>query len=291
MVHTHDHDTEGNIQVAFLLNLFFALFELVGALLTNSLALLSSGLHDFGDTLSLGLSLILNKLAKKDRTPTFTYGYRRLSLLAAFLNSLILIVGAMVVFFEAIPRLMQPQHSNADGMFIFAIIGLAVNSVAYIRLKAGKTMSEKVAALHLLDDVLALGAVLIISVVIKFYDLHILDPLLSIVITLYVLWNVIKNFKKTINLFLQAAPDNMNITKLEADIKSISNVLGIHDTHVWSLDGEHNILSTHIVVKDDASHEEMVEIKCQAKLLISKEQIQHSTVEIECENEKCDIHD
>jgi cobalt-zinc-cadmium efflux system protein len=291
MTHPHDHDTEGNIQVAFLLNLFFALFELVGALLTNSLSLLSSGLHDFGDTLSLGLSLVLNKLAKKDRTPTFTYGYRRLSLLAAFLNSLILIAGAMVVFFEAIPRLMHPEHSNADGMFIIAIIGLGVNSVAYFRLKAGKTMSEKVAALHLLDDVLALGAVLIISVVIKFYDLHILDPLLSILITLYVLWNVIKNFKKTINLFLQAVPDNMNIAKLEADIKNISNVVGIHDTHVWSLDGEHNILSTHIVVKDDSSHEEMVEIKCQAKLLISKEQIQHSTVEIECENEKCDIHD
>ncbi len=275
------------LTTAFLLNLLFAIAELVGGFYTNSLAILSNGLHDVGDSISLGIAWIFDRLSKQERTHTFSYGYKRFSLVSALLNSIILLIGSFFILSEAIPRLSSPQHSNADGMFVFALVGVCINLVAYVRLKRGKTMNEQVSALHLLDDVLGLSSVLVISVIIKVFDIHILDPILSILITMYLLSKVLQNLKKTLSIFLQSVPENVDLPLIEKHVLTIPNVMKMHDTHVWSLDGESNVFTTHLVVPNDTSHEEMVRVKNQAKEYIQKQNVSHVTIEIGCEDEAC----
>jgi cobalt-zinc-cadmium efflux system protein len=289
MSHDHSHEGNKNITIAFFLNLVFAIAELIGGTYTNSLAILSNGLHDLGDTFSLGMAWFFDRVSKKERTANFSYGYKRFSLVSALLNSVILLIGSFFILSEAIPRLMNPQHSNANGMFVFALVGLFINLIAYLRLKRGKTMNEQVSALHLLDDVLGLSSVLIISVIIKFRDIHILDPILSILITLYLLSKVFNNLKKTISIFLQSTPQNVDVPSIEKHILTIPKVLKTHDTHVWSLDGESNVLTTHIVVPDNTTHEEMITIKHQARSYIQTMNVSHVTIEVECEKEDCSL--
>lgn len=283
---SHNHAVS-NIKMAFFLNLFFAIFEIVGSFFTHSLAVLSTGLHDLGDSLSLGSSWYLEKISRNKRNVHFSYGYRRFSLLAAVISSLILLIGSFFIISESFDRLLHPEHSNAGGMILFAIFGIAVNLIAVLRLKKGKSLNEKVIIWHLLDDVFGWAAVLVVAVVIIIRDMHFLDPLLSLLITVYVLWKVLKNFKKTILIFLQGVPESINISLLEGNVKAIKGVQALHDTHVWSLDGQYNILTTHIMLGKDLSQKEILDIKCKAKELIQKNNIQHVTIEMEQPNETC----
>ncbi|MEG0499489.1 MAG: cation diffusion facilitator family transporter [Rikenellaceae bacterium] len=192
--HHHHHNTSGKtIATAFLLNLFFAIFELFGGLYTNSIAITSDALHDFGDSISLGLAWYFEKLAKRKRTKSYSYGYKRFSVLGAIINSLILLCGSIVVLYEAIPRLFNPVHSDVKGMFIFAIVGIAVNGFAALRLKRGETLNERTVSLHLLEDVLGWVAILIGSIVMYFVDAPIIDPIMSVIITIFILYNVFRN--------------------------------------------------------------------------------------------------
>ncbi|HEX5169411.1 MAG TPA: cation diffusion facilitator family transporter, partial [Cyclobacteriaceae bacterium] len=171
--HSHNHDHEhreslGNIRMAFWLNTGFALFELAGGILTNSVAILSDALHDFGDSLSLGLAHFFEKKSEQTRDKAFSYGYRRFSLLGAFINSIVLIVGSIFVIQEAAKRLLEPQEVNARGMLLLAVIGVVVNLVAMLRLKRGSSINERVVSLHFLEDVLGWVAVMIGSIVMIF---------------------------------------------------------------------------------------------------------------------------
>ncbi len=288
MAHSHD-DSTANIKTAFFLNLFFSLAELIGGYLTNSLAIYSDALHDLGDTFSLGVSWYLDKVSKQPRNSSFSYGLGRFSLLSAFISSVVLLIGSLYILSEAIPRLLSPEHSNAQGMILFAIGGILINGIAVLRLKKGQSMNEKVIFLHILEDVLGWIAVLITGIIIYFYDIHILDPLLSMAIVLFVLWNVAKNLKATVKLFLQSVPEGLDITDLEANIKKIPHVQALHDTHLWTLDGIHHILTIHIVIANDTTDKEAVVIKCEAKKLFNKQNIEHSTIEIEREGEVCEL--
>lgn len=286
----HDHSSAtSNIKIAFFLNLFFAIFEIVGSFFTNSLAVLSTGLHDLGDSFSLGISFFLQNYSKKGRDKGFSYGYRRFSLLAAIINSIVIITGSFFVIAEAIKRIQNPVHSDAPGMILFAIIGITVNLIAAFRVSKGKSLNEKVIIWHLLDDVFGWIAVLIISCIIIFWDLHILDPALSILVSAFILWNVLKNFRKTIKVFLQGVPDSINVNELEKEILKLPHVKAIHDTHLWSLDGEYNILTTHIIIAKKISSETTLSVKCKIKEHIQSKNIQHSTIEIESEGEACKI--
>jgi len=284
----HAHSTS-NIKTAFLLNLFFTVFEVIGGILTNSTAILSDALHDFGDSVSLGLSLYLEKKAQKDRSSTFSYGFKRLSLLSGLISSLILITGSIIILSESIPRLMNPEHTNAKGMLGLAIVGILINGFAALRTRSGKTVNEEVITWHLLEDVLGWIAVFVTSLVMMFFDLHILDPLLSIAITLFVLWNVGKKLKYTLKIFLQAVPSNLSIRGIEKKLMSLASVKLVHDTHLWSLDGENHVLSTHLVLQKNLSISEALDVKCRAKEVIQKMGISHATVEIEKENESCNL--
>lgn len=289
MSHDHNHKSN-NIRIAFFLNLFFAILQVFVGLYTNSISILSNSLHDFGDSLSIGLSWYLDKLSDKKRTEKFSYGYKRFSVLAAMINSLVLLTGSFFIISEAVSRIIKPEHSNVKGMLLFAILGIAINTVAALRLIKSKKISEKTVSWHLVDDILGWIAVLIVSLVTMIRDIHILDPILSILITLFILWNVFKNLRTVLMIFLQGVPGNINQEKLENAILKLPNVKAIHDTHIWSLDGEHNILTTHLVFEHNAKENDMNDAKCRAKEIINKFNVGHSTIEIEKEEELCDLN-
>lgn len=284
--HSHSHDNS-NIKIAFFINLGFTLLEIVGGLMTNSIAILSDALHDLGDSVSLGMAWYLEQYSQKEHSSRFSYGYGRFSLLGAFINAVVLIIGSLFILSEAIPRLLTPEHSNAAGMVGFAVIGIAVNGAAVFRLRHERTMNAQVVAWHLLEDVLGWVAVLVVGITLLFVDIHILDPILSILITLYVLYNVIGNLKKTLQLFLQATPENIDLAQIEQKLAAVNGVKSTHHTHIWSLDGEHHVLTTHLVVDQNASKDDIVQIKAEGKAVVKELDLEHLTVEVEFENEDC----
>jgi cobalt-zinc-cadmium efflux system protein len=285
--HTHSNDNIRNIRAAFFLNLGFTVFEIVGGIYTNSLAILSDALHDLGDSFSLGMSWYLEKHSHKESDARYSYGYRRFSLLAALINTVILIVGSLYILSEAIPRLLNPEHSNATGMAVLAVVGIAVNGLAVLRVRRGHSLNAQVVAWHLFEDVLGWIAVLIVSISLMFTDIHILDPLLSILISLYVLYNVARSLRKTMALFLQAVPEAVNLPDVEHALLAIPQVQSVHHTHIWSLDGEHHVLTTHLVVDPDATKQDLIRIKQAAAGIAGQMSLEHATIELELEQD-CD---
>ena len=287
MSHNHSHDEIGNIKVAFFLNLSFTLLEIFGGLWTNSLAILSDAIHDLGDSVSLGLAWYFERLSEKGENGKYSYGYRRFSLLGAFINTTILIIGSLFILSEAIPRLLKPQGVNAPGMVLFAIVGILVNGLAVLRLRKGKSMNAKVVAWHLVEDVLGWAAVLIISVILVFFDLPILDPVLSILIAVFILFKVVGNLRKTVELFLQAVPDDKMFESVNRNLSQIENVRSIHHTHIWTLDGAHHVLTTHVVVQEDLGKDQVMCIKADIRNVLRDYDFSHITVEIEYGDSDC----
>ena len=204
--------------MGFVLNLFFALVELVGGLYTGSVAILSDALHDFGDSCSLGVAWYLERLSKKGRDQNFSYGYKRFSLLGALLISIILLVGSIFVITESIERIITPSEPHAGGMFVLALFGLAVNGYAAWRMMGGSSLNERAMRVHLMEDVLGWVAVLIVSVVMYFVDLPILDPILSLCITGWVLYNVYFNLRDNLRIFLQGVPEDVDSEELVEEV-------------------------------------------------------------------------
>ncbi len=288
--HHHDHSTK-NLKLAFLLNLGFTILEIIGGLWVNSVAILSDALHDLGDSFSLGISLYLDKKSKQGADKKYTFGYHRFSLLGALINSLVLIAGSAVIVSEAIKRIVTPAQSDALGMVIFAIIGVVVNGYAAWKVGEGKTLNERVVSWHLLEDVLGWASVLLVAIIMLFTDNPYLDPALSILITLYVLWNVLKRLRETLHLFLQGVPEDIHIEQLERQILAIDQVKSLHHTHIWSLEGEHHVFTTHVCLQDISSFAEVVETKASIKRILKQYPFTHYTLETELEEESCDLVD
>ena len=287
-IHIHDHKAEkstGNIRLAFFLNLIFAFIELLGGLYTNSVAILSDAVHDFGDSISLGFAWFLEKKSLKGRDENYSYGYKRFSLLGAIIISVVLIVSSFFIVRESIVRLMDPQETNAKGMLVFAFIGIAVNGFAAYRLRSGHSLSERAVSLHLLEDVLGWVAVLIASIVMLFIDLPILDPLLSIAITIWVMINIYRNLRDTFKVLMQEVPQNIDVTGLLSRIKEMPSVVGVHDFHMWSLDGYRNIMTLHVVTDNAITSDNRLQIKQDIKELALSFNVAHVTLEFEEENE------
>ncbi len=296
MSHSHSHNhhhadsSSKNLKIAFFINLSFTLLEIVGGLYVNSVAILSDALHDLGDTFSLGLSWFLNEHSKKKPNNKFTFGYSRFSLMGALINSIILIGGSIYIIIEAVQRLMNPEETNAEGMFFFAIVGIIVNGYAAFKLSGGKTLNERVVSLHLIEDVLGWVAVLIASVVMMFVDdVSFLDPLLSLGITLYILYNVVKRLKETLVIMLQGTPYDIDPEKLKNEILQVENVQSLHHVHIWSLEGENHVFAAHIKISNTASFNGVLNIKNAVKAVLKKYPFSHYTIEVELENESCDL--
>jgi len=285
--HGHHHSSTESIRVAFFLNLVFTLLEIAGGLWTNSLAILSDAIHDFGDSLSLGLAWYLDHFSKRTNDRRFSYGYRRFSLLSALINTLVLVGGSIVILSKAIPRLFNPQTANAPGMALIAVVGILVNGAAVVRLQGERSMNARVVAWHLLEDVLGWIAVLVVSIVLLLSDLYILDPILSILITLYVLYNTLSNLWKTASLFMQAVPENIDLDQIDEQLRAIPEIRSTHHTHVWSLDGEHHVLTTHIVIGEETSKDDVVCIRSEIQDVLRGLAFAHTTVEIEFGDDDC----
>ncbi|MEO9475092.1 MAG: cation diffusion facilitator family transporter [Cyclobacteriaceae bacterium] len=294
MSHNHDHShnhSEGNVKVAFFLNLSFTIIEVIGGLYTNSLAILSDALHDLGDSLSLGLSWYFQKLSKKGRTKKFSYGYKRFSLLGAIINSIVLVAGSIFILTKAIPELFNPGETNVQGMLYLAILGIVVNGAAVLKLRKGESLNEKVVSLHLLEDVLGWLAVLIGSIIMMYTDTPFIDPLLSVLISLFVLYNVYKNLRKSMLVILQGIPEDVSLEDIKEKLKDISEITDVHDNHVWSLDGEYNILTIHLRLDKDYKLSEQTKLKEKVRSQLKDESINHITIEFEGQNENCELED
>jgi cobalt-zinc-cadmium efflux system protein len=283
----HHHGNNDRIGWAFFLNVTFTIIEFIGGWLTNSTAIMADAVHDLGDSLSIGLAWLLSRLSYKEPSLTYSYGYKRLSLLGALFNSIVLVVGSIWILFEAIPRLSNPEMPMAEGMLGLALLGVAVNGYAVFKLKAGETMNEKVLTWHLLEDALGWVAVLIVSIVLLFVDLPILDPLLSIGFTLFILFNVVKNLKATLVLFLQGTPEEATQLKIKEKLSDIPEVNNIHHMHFWSLDGESHVLTAHLTLDQAYDVNKLIQLKERVAQSILEFNLSHTTIEFEFPNEVC----
>ena len=261
--HAHDHGHHGhlhhvgddqsvrNLTIAFWLNFVFTIAEIIGGIWTNSIAILADALHDLGDSLSLALALVMQRLSRRGRDKTFSYGYRRFSLLA--------------------------------------IAGIVFNGAAALRMHGGQTLIEQMVRWPLLEDVMGWVAVLITAIVMLFWDLPVLDPLLSIGINLFILYNVSRVLWETVKVFLQSVPDSVSVEKIESEIRKGQAVASIHDTHLWSLDGQHNILTTHVVVSRATTLDEIHAITGRVRAIAKSGGVSHATIKVEREDDDCGL--
>jgi cobalt-zinc-cadmium efflux system protein len=282
--HSHAGEDERRIAGAFFLNLAFTLIEAVGGLLTNSMAVLSDALHDLGDSIALGLAWHFARLSKREGNEVFTFGYRRFSLVGALVMSIVLFAGGGLVLFRAIPRILAPEPSNAEGMLILAGIGIAVNGFAALRMRAGRSLGERIVTWHFVEDILGWLAVLVAGSVMLIADVPVLDPLLSVLITLYVFWNVGKRLRETLRILLQGVPGEISLETVEKSIREISGICDVHHTHIWSQDGEHHVLTGHVVIRNADSYEDVAAVRRRIKEHVKQFGIEHATIEVESQD-------
>ncbi|MCU0576154.1 MAG: cation diffusion facilitator family transporter [Desulfobacterota bacterium] len=289
--HHHQQGDAKNIGFAFVLNLVFAVIEFVGGIYTNSLAIMADAVHDFGDSVALGSAWLLEQLSLKRGDRLFSYGYRRFSLLGALISAVVIISGSVFILTRALPRLFHPELPYAPGMLAFAVVGIAVNGAAVLRLKDVSGMNARMVTWHLMEDVLGWAAVLAVSIVLLFKDIPVLDPVLSIIISVYILFNVLRTLGKTLGIFLQGVPEDTDVEGIERDLRSCGHVLDTHHTHIWSLDGTRHVITTHVVVDACATKEDILVLKERIRRILHEHGMSHSTVEIEYADEECRIGD
>jgi len=273
-------EREKRVRLAALLNLAFTIVEIVGGFWTNSLAILSDALHDFGDSVALLASWLFERGARKLPDTNRTFGYQRLSLFSAIFSASILIGGSIVIIFQAIPRLLNPELVNASGMVGIAFLGILFNGLGFFQLKKGESINEKVLSWHLLEDVIGWAGILVGGVIIYFWNIYILDPILTIGLTVFILYGVTKSLREALNILLQGVPRHINLEEVTANITSIEGVIGLHDLHIWSLEGETDILTAHVVLEERLL-KNPDETRKIIKEILRKHHIEHSTIEIE----------
>lgn len=281
----HHHHTHGskNILLAFFLNASFAVIELIGGYLTNSVAIYSDALHDFGDSLSLLLAYFAEKFSHKKEDDKYTFGYRRFSILSAMINGGILLAGSLFVIFEAIKRIISPEPVIAEGMLALAILGILVNSFAAYRLSLDEGMNAKMVMYHLLEDLLGWVAVFVVSIVLMFKPWFILDSILSILVSLIVLRGVYKNLIKIGFILLQKFPDDLELEKLKRTLEESSLVSEIHAVRGWSIDDSSYYLSFHVQVPGQTTVTELDKLKLKFKKILTQFKVQYSTIEFEAQ--------
>jgi cobalt-zinc-cadmium efflux system protein len=250
-IDTHHHHKKAgeNLAVVFFLNLAFNIIVICGGLATNSMAILADCIHDMSDTISIALAWFLEHVSQRESTDKYSYGYQRFSILGAVIISVFVIIMALVILSEAIPRIFAPEGVDAGGMLVVAIIGLVFKSLSVYRLHDGETFNEKAILFHQLGDVFEWVAILILSLVLMFWDgAPYLDPFVSIGIALWLIFNLARNMYKSVEVLLQKTPDNFDVDEFRTRILSIDGVNAIHDFHIWSLDGIDSVMTLKVDV-------------------------------------------
>lgn len=250
-IDTHHHHKKAgeNLAFVFFMNLAFNIIVVIGALATNSMAILADFIHDASDTISIAVAWILEKVSQKDSSDKYSYGYQRFSILGAVIISVFVIIMAFVILSEAIPRLFAPEGVDAGGMLVVAIIGIIFKSISVYRLHDGETFNEKAILFHQLGDVFEWVAILVLSLVLMFWDgAPYLDPFVSIGIALWLIFNLGRNLYKALEVLLQKTPDYFDVDEFRRSIEDIDGVNAIDDFHIWSLDGIDSVMTLKVDV-------------------------------------------
>ena len=278
--------SEKNILIAFSLNLAFSIFELIGGFFTNSVAIVSDSIHDIGDAASIGISYLLEKKSKRQPDDIYTYGYMRYSVMGSVITVLILLTGSVLVVINAVNRIVNPQEIHYNGMILFAVIGVAVNFLAAIFTRHGDSLNQKAVNLHMLEDVLGWAVVLVGAIVIRFTNWKLIDPILSIAVAAYIFIHAFSHLKEALDLFLVKIPKDVDLEEIKHHLIGIDGVVGVHHIHIWSLDGNQNYATMHIVTDCDP-----LTVKKAVKEELREHGIVHATLELESEDEACeDVH-
>ena len=274
--------TTRNMLIAFLLNLGFSVFEFFGGIISGSFAIMSDALHDLGDAFSIGISLIFERKSKKAPDETYTYGYGNFSLIGALFTTLILLFGSVIIIINAASKIINPAEIEYGKMIIFAVIGVLVNTVAAFVTRGRDSANQRAVNLHMLEDVLGWICVLMGAVIMHFTDFYILDPIMSIAVSTFIIFHSMSNLKEIFSVFLGKVPEETDISEIKEHLMLIEGICDVHHIHILK-HGSGNILATMHIVTDENSSE----IKAKVREELIEHGISHVTLEIEGTNENC----
>ena len=238
------------VWIAFFLNLSYAIVEFIAGGIFGSSAVLADSVHDLGDAIAIGISALLETISNREEDRHYTLGYKRFSLLGALVTAVILITGSILVILENIAKIFHPQSVNDEGIFWLGIIAITINVLASLVIRKGQTKNESILSLHFLEDTLGWVAVILMAIVLRFTDWYILDPLLSIAISFFILSKALPRFWSTLKIFLDAVPEEVDIQKIKTDLAELDHVASINQLNLWTMDGLEKNAIVHVCIKE-----------------------------------------
>ena len=274
--------THKNMLIAFVLNFAFSIFELFGGLISGSFAIMSDALHDAGDALAIGISLLSERKSKKGPDRLYSFGYGRFSLVGALFTTSVLLCGSLFIIVNAVEKIQTPAKTDYGKMIVFAIIGVLVNSVSVFMTRGKTSANQRAVNLHMLEDVLGWICVLAGAVIMSLTDLYIIDPLMSICVSLFIIFHSVENMKSIFGIFLEKVPCDIDIADIREHLMNIEGISDVHHLHVWAFNEGTYLATMHIVTDSTAS-----EIKGKVRKELLRYGIRHVTLEIEKNNETC----
>ena len=266
------------VWVAFFLNLTYAIVEFIAGGVFGSNAVLADSVHDLGDAIAIGVSAFLETISNREEDNRYTLGYKRFSLLGALVTAIILMTGSVLVILENVTKILNPQPVNDEGILWLGIIAITINVLASLVVRKGKTKNESILSLHFLEDTLGWLAVILMAIILRFTDWYILDSLLSLVISIFILTKATPRFWSALKIFLEAVPEGVEAGNLEKDLEALTNVKSVNQLSIWSMDGLENNAIIHICIKD---WEKIMETKEAVRQFLEERGVQNLTIEVD----------
>ena len=272
--------TKRAVWLAFFLNLSYAIVEFIAGGVFGSSAVLADSVHDLGDAIAIGVSAVLETISNREEDSHYTLGYKRFSLLGALVTAVILMTGSVLVILENITKLFHPQPVNDEGILWLGIIAVSINVLASLVVRKGKTKNESILSLHFLEDTLGWVAVILMAIVLRFTDWYILDPLLSLVISIFILSKAILRFWSTLKIFLDAVPEGVDIQRVKSDLEQLDHVASINQLNLWTMDGLEKNAIVHVCLK---KVEHMEVCKEAIRAMLKDYGFQNITIEVDAD--------
>ena len=275
------------VWVAFFLNLSYAIVEFIAGGVFGSSAVLADSVHDLGDAIAIGISAFLESISNREEDSHYTLGYKRFSLLGAMITAVILMTGSVLVILENIAKIFHPQSVNDEGIFWLGIIAITINVLASLVIRKGQTKNESILSLHFLEDTLGWVAVILMAIVLRFTDWYILDPLLSLAISFFILSKALPRFWSTLKIFLDAVPEGVDIQKIKTDLAELDHVASINQLNLWTMDGLEKNAIVHVCLKE---MEHMETCKESIRIFLKDCGFQNVTIEVDADLENHQAH-
>ena len=275
------------VWLAFFLNLTYAIVEFIAGGVFGSSAVLADSVHDLGDAIAIGISAFLESISNREEDSHYTLGYKRFSLLGAMVTAVILMTGSVLVILENIAKIFHPQPVNDEGILWLGIIAITINVLASLVIRKGQTKNESILSLHFLEDTLGWVTVILMAIVLRFTDWYILDPLLSLVISFFILSKALPRFWSTLKIFLDAVPEGVDIQKIKTDLAELDHVASINQLNLWTMDGLEKNAIVHVCLKE---MEHMETCKESIRIFLENCGFQNITIEVDADLESHQAH-